>query len=259
MRTIFFLCIVSLMVLNSSCSYKQNQLLFQKNNIAMPNPSVESAPTDGESYHIKPQDVLHIRNLQDINYIVNEVPTDKGTGGGSGSEGQNFQVEDDGTVALPVIGHVAIAGLTRIEATKKIEDLYRKNLLKNPIIELKIVNLKVTILGEINQQGNFPLLKDRTTLVEIIGEAGGLTANANEKNIKIIRGTATNKKVTEIDLSNINSITDPNAILQNGDIIYIAQNKRAVRTDKLRDINTFIQPGLIILNTAVLIFTLSRL
>jgi polysaccharide export outer membrane protein len=153
---------------------------------------------------------------------------------------------------------VPISGLTRIEATKKIEGLYRKELLKDPIIELKIVNLKVTLFGEVGNQGNLPLLKDNTTLVEMIGQAGGLTAAANEKNVKIIRGSGANKTVTEIDMGDINSISDPRAILQNGDIIYVSQNKQAIRTNKLQNFNTIVQPALVILNTALLILTLSR-
>jgi len=200
-----------------------------------------------------------VRNLQNMQYIVGDMSSGGGSGGSSSvSTGQTYQVEEDGNVALPVIGRVPVVGLTRIEAAQKIEALYREKLLKDPIIEVKIVNLKVTILGEIKTQGNFPLVKDRTTLVEMIGEAGGLTDKANEQNVKIIRGNSNNPKVTIIDLSNIKSISDPATILQNGDIIYIAQNKRAVRNDKLLNFSTILQPALILFNTALIIFTLAH-
>ncbi|WP_419701105.1 polysaccharide biosynthesis/export family protein [Mucilaginibacter sp. NFX135] len=212
------------------------------------------------AYRIQPQDILQIRNLQNVKYIVDEAPvstTTSSTGTGT-STGQTFQVDDDGTVALPVIGHVAVGGLTRPEAAKLIEGLYRKSLLKDPIIELKIVNLKVTLLGEIKGQGNYPLTKDRTTLVEMIGAAGGLTEKANETNIQIIRGDQANPQVTTINLRNIQAINDPRAILQNGDIIYIAQNKRAVRNENLQNVSVISQPVLLLLNTALIIFTLAH-
>jgi polysaccharide export outer membrane protein len=139
---------------------------------------------------------------------------------------------------------------------KLIEDDYRKNVLKDPIIDLKITNLKVTLLGEVKAQGNYPLLKDKTNLVEMIGAAGGLTDRANEKNIKIIRGDPKNPQITEVDLSKTATLADPRLILQNDDIIYIAQNKRAVKNDQLQNINTTLQPALIILNTALIIYTL---
>jgi polysaccharide export outer membrane protein len=206
--------------------------------------------------------VLQIRNLQNINYIVDQ-PTSNNTNSGTSSgttsgQGQTYQVEEDGFVALPVIGRVAVAGLTRGEAQNKIQAAYKDSLLVNPIIEVKIVNLKVTILGEIKAQGNYPLIKDKTTLVEMIGEAGGLTERANESNIKIIRGSEQNPKVIIANLDDLHSINDPKNVLQSGDIIYIAQNKRAVRSDNLQNFSIVLSPVLILLNTALIIFTLAR-
>jgi polysaccharide export outer membrane protein len=252
--------IVSTFLILSSCSNKQYQYLFEQKTPIADTDTQKTEVTTG-AYRIKPQDILQIRNLQNFKYLVDETPSANAggsSGGGGNSQGQTFQVQDDGTVALPVIGHLMVAGLTRPEASKQIEDLYRKSLLKDPIIEVKIVNLKVTLPGEIRGQGNYTLTKDRTTLVEMIGEAGGLTDKANESNIKIIRGDQRNPKVTEINLRDIQSINDPRAILQNGDVIYIAQNKRAVRNEKLQNLSVITQPVLLLLNTALIIFTLSH-
>lgn len=251
---------ISFIIFLSSCSVKQQQLLFKERG---GNPDSLSAlfknSGNGTSdYRIRSQDILQIRNLQNIKYIVEETPT---TGNGNSnttitSQGQTYQVDDDGTVALPVIGRVHVAGLTRAEAMKLIEGDYRKDVLKDPIIDLKIINLKVTLLGEVKAQGNYPLLKDKTNLIEMIGEAGGLTDRANEKNIKIIRGDPKNPQITEVDLGKTNTLADPRIILQNNDIIYIAENKRAVKNDQLQNFNTTVQPVLLILNTALIIYTL---
>jgi len=255
----------SLLSALASCSYKQDQLLFEQRN-RLDSASQKNA-AEINNYRIKPQDLLQIRNLQNINYISDNASTEgsttgssggAGSGGSGGSQGQTFQVEEDGTVTLPVLGRVPIVGLTRQEATKKIEELYSNALLKNPIIELKIVNLKVTILGEIRTQGNFPLVKDKTTLIEMIGQAGGLTDKANAKNIEIIRGSQSHPVITRVDLSDINSLADPSTMLQNDDIIYIAQSKRAARADNLSNFATILQPALILLNTVLIIVTLTR-
>ena len=259
---IFVFLTFSLLSVLTSCSYKQDQLLFQQKQ------GFDSISTTTLTpmvhYHIQPQDILQIRNLQNISYIIGDAPsatTSSGgsaSGGGSSLQGQDFQVEEDGNVALPVIGRVQVAGLTRQEAANKVEELYKKSLLKDPIIELKIVNLKITILGEIKTPGNYQLIKDKTTLIELIGEAGGLTDKANETNVEIIRGDPAHPNVIRIDLSNIKSLSNPNGILQNGDIIYVAQNKRAIQSDKISTFSTIIQPALIILNTFLIIFTLAR-
>ena len=123
---------------------------------------------------------------------------------------------------------------------------------------MKIINLKVTVLGEIKSQGELPLTKDKTTLVELIGQAGGLTENANETNVKIIRGSQKNPQVTIIDLSNIQSINDPKAVLQNGDVIYISKNKRAVRNEKIQNFSVIFQPVILLINTALIIVSIVR-
>jgi polysaccharide export outer membrane protein len=256
--TLVFLTI-SLLSVFTSCSYKQDQLLFQQKQGFDSISTRKTTPT--AQYHIQPQDILQIRNLQNISYIIGDAPSATSSGastGGSSTQGQNFQVEEDGNVALPVIGRVQVEGLTRQEAANKIEDLYKNSLLKNPIIELKIVNLKVTILGEIKTPGNYFLIKDKTSFIELIGEAGGLTNKANEKNVEIIRGDPAHPVVKRIDLSDIRSLSDPAGVLQNGDIIYVAENKRAIQTDKITTFSTFIQPALIVLNTFLIIFTLAR-
>lgn len=240
-----------------SCSYKQQQLLFE-NKGQIFNGATAAPDTALASYRIKPGDLLQIKNLQNPKYIVDEPVTIASAAAGAGSsEGQTFLVEDDGTVALPIIGHVQVAGLTRHDAAKQVETLYRKEL-KNPIIELKIVNLKVTVLGEVRTQGNYPLVKDRTPLIEMIGEAGGLTDRANSKNLRIIRGGTKNQQVIDVDLSNINTLSDPRTMLQNNDIIYVAQNKQAVRTSKVAGFSSLLQPIILLLNTALIIYSFTR-
>lgn len=265
---VFTYLVLGSLLIFTSCSYKQDQILFEQR-ASMADTAIAKDSTSLDNYRIKPQDILQIRNLQNMSYIVGDMggqgtsttASSSGSpspGSGSASQGQTYQVEVDGNVALPVIGHIHVAGLTRIEASNKIEALYREKLLKDPIIELKIVNLQVTMLGEIKAQGNYPLVKDKTTLVEMIGEAGGLTDKANEKNIKIIRGNPKKPEITEVDLGSVSSLSDPATILKNGDIIYIAQNKRAIKTDKLQTFSTVIQPVLLLVNTALIIFTLTR-
>lgn len=252
--------LIFLVVFLGSCSFKQQQLLFKERG---PNPdslssALKNSGNGTTDYRIQSQDILQIRNLQSIKYIVEEAPTSTGTSGSSviAQQGQTYQVEDDGTVALPVIGRVKVAGLTRTEAMKLIEDDYRKDVLKDPIIDLKIINLKVTLLGEVKNQGNYPLVKDKTNLIEMIGVAGGLTDKANEKNIKIIRGDVKNPQITEVDLSKTGTLADPRLVLQNNDVIYVAQSKRAAKNDQLQNFNTTVQPLLLLMNTVLIIYSL---
>lgn len=258
-KTAYAFLLLAVIFACSSCSNKQYQVLFQqKKTLAASDSAANSIAVAPTLYHIQPQDLLQIRNLQDTKFITNLAPVATNTTGGNASQGETFQVADDSTVNLPAVGKLKVVGLTRVEAQKLIQDQYAKVLLQNPIIELKIVNLKVTLLGEIKGQGNYQLVKDQTTLVELIGEAGGLTDKANEKDIKIIRGTEKQPKVIDVDLSNIATINDPKSLLQSGDIVYVSQSKRASRNDNLQNFSVILQPALILFNTALIIFTLVK-
>jgi polysaccharide biosynthesis/export protein len=259
MRKIFsFYLILIVVVACTSCSDKQYQVLFEKSN-AIADTASQKAAIAATVYRIQPQDILQIKNLQDPQFLANATITVAGSSSGKeASDNNSFEVNQDGSVNLPIVGPVQVVGLTRLDAQKLIEGLYRKILLKDPIIELKITSLKVTLLGEIKTQGSFPLVKDQTTLVELIGEAGGLTDKANEKTVKIIRGTQKEPKVTEINLNDITSINDPKAVLQSGDIIYVAQSRRAARNDNLQNFSLIVQPVLLLFNTVLIIFTLAR-
>lgn len=258
MRFSFFTYLVlGLICICSSCAYKQDQILFERKN-SIPDSIIQKNIANVRNYRIKPQDILQIRNLQNIKSIVDLHPN---VGNSTplqitSTQPETFQVDDDGTIALPNLGHVPIAGLTRQEATKKIEDLYKKDV-NEVLIELKITNLKVTVFGEIKNQGNYPLTKDKTTVIELIGEAGGITEKANEKDVKIIRGQTSNPLIIPVDLSDIRSIANP-ILLQSGDVIYIAENKRSIRADKIQTFSTTIQPALLVLSTVLLIITFVR-
>ncbi|WP_183572321.1 polysaccharide biosynthesis/export family protein [Mucilaginibacter sp. X5P1] len=249
----FVLSISSILLLFSSCSYKQDQVLFEGNT------QTTASISPATIYRIKPQDILQVRNLQNVKYIVDDAPSNSSSSpSAANADNQTYQVEEDSTVGLPVLGNVKIAGLTRYEAEKKIAYLYGKTLLKDPVIQVKILNLKVTLMGEVKTPGNYPLLKDKTTLTEVLGEAGGLTSKADEKNIKIIRGPQENPQVTEIDLGKLNSLSNPACILQNQDIIYVSESRHAVKNEKLQNLSNIAQPALTLLNTVLIIFTLSK-
>jgi polysaccharide export outer membrane protein len=231
----------------TSCFCKPYQSLFQKRNVVPDGFSVQKTAMSMVVYLIKVFDILQIRNLQNAIYIVDGSPVSNALSDGI-----------IGTVALPAINHVTVAGQTGSEAAKHIEALYRKSLLKDPIIELKIVNLKITLLGEIKSQGNYPQTKDSITLMEMIRTAGGLTNKTNETTIQIIRGNQANPQVTLINLRNTQSINDPCAMLQNGDTIYIVQNEGAVRNEHRQNISVISESVLLMWNLALNIFTLAH-
>jgi len=214
-------------------------------------------------YKIKISDQLAVRNVQDPEFGATAsngsgAQSNSSSASGTAQNVLSYPVEPDGMVNLPAIGKVEVVGLTRREATIKIQDIYKQKLLKDPIIELTVVNLKVTLLGEFSKQGNFLLEKDNTSLIEIIGEAGGITKTADPKTLKIIRGDRSHPEIIYVNLTDINSLASKKLLLQNNDIIVLQPTKGAALTEKLQSFNNIVQPLLVVVNLAVLIFTVTR-
>ncbi|TCD02194.1 hypothetical protein EZ449_19245 [Pedobacter frigidisoli] len=213
-------------------------------------------------YRIKPNDLLAVKNVQNPEFGA--VGGSSSTGGSivgsttANSSAQSYMVDLDGKVNLPAIGKVEVVGLTRREAAIKLQELYKTKLLKDPIIEVSVVNLKVTLLGEFARQGNFLLEKDNTTLIDIIGEAGGISKTADPKSLKIIRGDRANPEIIYVNLNDINSLASKKLILQNNDIIYLQTTKSAALSEKMQSYTNLVQPLLVVINLALLILTITK-
>ncbi|MFD0748889.1 polysaccharide biosynthesis/export family protein [Mucilaginibacter calamicampi] len=246
-------------LLFSSCSYKQNQLLFEHSNV-IPDSIYQKIRANVSGYRIKPQDILQIRNMQESKNLVDLAAGNGTTGSPSTTSqlGETYDVDDDGTIPLTGIGRIKVAGLTRVEARKTIEDLYNKKYLKEALFDVKLLNLKVTVMGEVKNPGNYLLTKDNTKLIDVLGEAGGLTEKANEQTIQLIRGEQQNPDVTTINLRETRTLYDARTILRDNDVIYVAQNQPAIRTQKVQNFSVLAQPVLLLINTALIIFTLAR-
>ncbi|WP_293311998.1 polysaccharide biosynthesis/export family protein [Pedobacter sp. UBA5917] len=256
----------------SSCSVRKQRTLFNApsdivtDTIKQVYVVNDQGISDGY-YKIKVNDQLAIRNVQNFEFgaTTNQAnsstatsSTNQNASSGSIQNVLSYPVELDGTVNLPAIGKVPVEGLTRRDAAAKIQNLYKTKLLKDPIIELSVVNLKVTLLGEFNKQGNFFIEKENTTLIDIIGDAGGITKTADPKTLKIIRGDRANPEIIYVNLNDINSLASKKLILQNHDIIVLQPTKSSATSDRLQSINNILQPLLVVVNLGVLIFTLTR-
>lgn len=266
------LCLIFFCLSFSSCSVRKQRTLFNSptdivtDTIKQVYVVNDQGISDGY-YKIKVNDQLAIRNVQNfefgattsqVNSSTATNSTNQNASSGSMQNVLSYPVELDGTVNLPAIGKVRVEGLTRRNAAAKIQDLYKTKLLKDPIIELSVVNLKVTLLGEFSKQGNFFIEKENTTLIDIIGEAGGITKTADPKTLKIIRGDRAHPEIIYVNLNDINSLASKKLVLQNHDIIVLQPTKSSATSEKLQSISNILQPLLVVVNLGVLIFTLTR-
>ncbi|MBZ4191529.1 polysaccharide biosynthesis/export family protein [Niabella beijingensis] len=143
-----------------------------------------------------------------------------------------YLVDEKGQVNLPVLGKIDIAGLTRKEAQDKITAEVAKTA-KDPIVNLKFLNYKVTVIGEVARPGSFTVPDERVNVLEALGMAGDLTPYAIRENILVIREKDGTRTMQRINLTDKNVFTSPYFYLQQNDVVYVQpeNNLKAKQVD----------------------------
>lgn len=141
---------------------------------------------------------------------------------------QYYIVDENGDVTMPVLGKVHVAGLTRVEA----EDAVRQQLERqvvNPSVQIRLINAKVSVLGEVNRPGQVSMTGDRLTLIEALAAAGDMTVYGRRDNVLVTREVNGKLEMARIDLNGTDVFNSPYYYLQQNDVVYVSPNKvRAV-------------------------------
>jgi len=141
-------------------------------------------------------------------YSVNEV------------DGKWTLVDAAGNLNMPKVGTYHVEGLTIPQAEEELERVLGKWVV-NPQITLKVLNMQVTVLGEVNAPGNQHLDKERNTLVEVLGKAGDFGVYGDKRHVKVLRQNAQGTRATEINLTQLSSFERDNIVILPGDVVYV--------------------------------------
>lgn len=148
---------------------------------------------------------------------------------GSGVRYQTYLIDNAGNIEFPVIGTIKLGGLTRIEAVEKLKSELKK-FIKSPIVNLRIMNYKVSVMGEVARPGSYPIQTERLTLPEALSMAGDLTIYGDRKNIILIREMDGVRTHTFIDITSSDFMSSPYYYLDQNDQIYVQPNKTRVNS-----------------------------
>ncbi len=149
-----------------------------------------------------------------------------------------YLVDSEGNIDFPLLGKVNTTGKTLEEFRNEMTDRV-SYYVKNPTITARIVNFKITILGEVARPGQYTVAEGQSTLLNAIGLAGDLTMYGKRDDILMVRnedGVLTKEKINLMDSNFINS---PFFQLKQGDVIYVSANQTKDRVSRL-DPNTSI-------------------
>jgi polysaccharide export outer membrane protein len=131
-----------------------------------------------------------------------------------------YFVNAEGVVTLPTLGAVRLGGMTLVEAHAHVLGLLEPYL-ENPGLDIRFLNLKVTLFGEIARPGMLRLSNPRTTVLEAISAAGDLTPFANRRNVVVVREIEGQRSYYKLNLTRGELFNSPAFYLQQNDMIYI--------------------------------------
>lgn len=167
---------------------------------------------------------------------------------------KTYLIDANGFIDFPVIGNIQLGGLSRTEAVKKLEEAVSIYII-NPSINLRILNYKVSIIGEVQNPGSFPLQSERITLLEALSMAGDLTIYGRRDNILIIREMNGKKLFNRVDITSADFINSPFYYLTQNDQIVVEPNKARMDASAVGpNIPIFISALSILVSLSIILF-----
>ncbi len=223
-------------LLFNSCTTKKNMIYFQ-GSLSNSEANKNYTPT------LKSDDLLSIIVMgfdepatKPFNLPTNTISQSVGGYSQGTPTGPGYLIDGEGNIDFPIIGKLKVGGLTRSAAIELIKEKL-KPYLNNPSVLIRILNYKVTVLGEVRNPGTFTIPNERITLPEALGIAGDLQITAVRKNVLVIRDVEGKKTETRVDLTKKDIFSSPVFYLQQNDVVYVEPNRAKVNSSVVNPSN----------------------
>lgn len=152
--------------------------------------------------------------------------------GGIRAEQVDYLIDKDGEIDFPVIGKVKIAGLSPEEVRVLLKERLA-DYLKDPIINIRLRNFSISVLGEVKKPGTYPVNGEQITIFEALGLAGDLTIKGMRENVLVIRDFDGTMVYNRVNLLSKEVMNSPVFYLTQNDVVYVEPNQSAVTASSL--------------------------
>jgi polysaccharide biosynthesis/export protein len=134
---------------------------------------------------------------------------------------QGYQVGMDDHINFPVLGRIRVVGLTRQQLEGQLVDRVSEYIKEKPSVQVRYLNYKVTVLGEVQRPGTYSFPTDRVTILDALGMAGDLTIFARRNKVWLIREVNQKREFHFVNLQDSKSLAANTYFLQQNDVVYV--------------------------------------
>jgi polysaccharide biosynthesis/export protein len=250
---VFFRVKLVLLIFFSSCISKKQVLYLQ--NLK----NIDVSKTNIIHHTFQENDILKIdvTSLETKASVpYNKVPTSMGIGNSINLlQLSGYLVSNKKTIKFPVLGLISVAGKTTEALESYITDrLKSEGHLINPNVSVRLLNAKVTILGEVKAPGTYTFTENNMSFLQALGLAGDLTIDGDRKNITLIRESDGQRTTSNLDLTSAIFLSSLYQNIQPNDVIIVNPNSKKVTSAGLiGNISTILSIASVLLSTIILI------
>ena len=206
---------------------------------------------------IESNDILHISLSSMDESVIKPFKRDAGAvenqGVSNNSGLKGYLVDSKGAIKFPILGSISVIGKTRGD----VEEALRSRLqdyVKDVVVDVRIMNFKITVLGEVNNPGVLRVEDERVTLPEAIGLAGDFTEDGKRESVVVIREEGGKRLVSRIDFTKTELFNSSFYFLKQNDVVYVEPSLKGVKKSGfIPDIPALLSLVTVVLTSVILL------
>lgn len=250
----FFILLIALVV---SCASKKDVVYFQD---VGDYETITEQSTPITRFKVDDEVSIYVSTLDPeasapFNVLVGGRSANPSINSNSQPQQLDYLIDKEGEIDFPVIGKVKLAGLSPEEARVLMQEKLSVYL-KDPIINIRLRNFSISVLGSVTRAGTYPVVGEQITILEALGLAGDIGLRGVRTNVLVIRDFNGIKTYTRIDLTSKNMTKSPVYYLQQNDVVYVEPNKSGIKETSLgANVNLTFQIISLLVTTGVILLT----
>lgn len=175
------------------------------------------------------------------NPLAGSTATASSSATSSANVGQTYLVDNDGNIDFPILRTLHLGGKTKGEAEATIKEKLKSYLNETPIVNVRMVNYKFTVIGAVKEANTFTVANEKVNIFEALAMAGDVTPFGKKDQVKLLREDEQgHRKMVALNLNDPDIVNSPYYNLQQNDILYVESGKAETRSARMGNVTPWV-------------------